>query len=591
MLKDVSAATSICSQIISLFHDFVLSFFPISRYGAELITIDSFTENNVTLSLALSNDVNKRLSNKYWLGLASLDDLRTNTLESAAGTLVSQYSGFWSLKQPNPQLGECVAVTSESQSVQSWELDTCESLLPFMCKSVACPQNSVHCSNGDCVNQAFKCDGVDDCDDGSDEIDCPANCNFHMQSSGDVIESPSYPHKYNALSKCKWILEGPIGSNIILQFQEFETEKTFDTVQILVGGRTEDKAVSLATLSGREELANKPFITASNFMIVKFTSDGSVERKGFRATWKTEPQNCGGVLQAVGQGQVLTSSGYPKPYPAGLECLYILQAQAGRIISIEVQDLDLVRGRDYLLIRDGDSPSSPVLARLSGKTDENTRVIISTGNKLYLYFKTSLGESGKGFNIRYTQGCRATLHAYNGTIQSPAFGLGSYPNNQECLFKVKNPNQTPLSLRFEKFNVHATDMVQVFDGSSVSGLRLHSGNGFTGTAVPKITLTASSGEMLIRFVSDSLHNSPGFAATFSADCPDLRPGEGALASSRDTAFGTVVQFTCPTGQEFATGKNKITTICQKGGKWSVDYISKCQEVRFSIYFWITIDSN
>lgn len=104
-----------------------------------------------------------------------------------------------------------------------------------------------------------------------------------------------------------------------------------------------------------------------------------------------------------------------------------------------------------------------------------------------------------------------------------------------------------------------------------------------GTAVPKITLTASSGEMLIRFVSDSLHNANGFAATFSADCPDLRPGEGALASSRDTAFGTVVQFTCPTGQEFATGKNKITTVCQKGGKWSIDYISKCQEVKFKIF--------
>lgn len=528
--------------------------------------------------MAHANDANKRFSNKYWLGLATLDDLRTNTLESAAGTLVSQYSGFWTLKQPNPELGECVAVTSESQSVQSWELDTCESLLPFMCKSSACPQNSVHCSNGDCVNQAFKCDGVDDCGDNSDELDCPANCNFHMQSSGDVIESPNYPHKYNALSKCKWILEGPIGSNIILQFQEFETEKTFDTVQILVGGRSEDKSVSLATLSGREELSSKPFVTASNFMIVKFTSDGSVERKGFRATWKTEPQNCGGILRATAQGQVLTSSGYPKQYPAGLECLYILQAQAGRIISLEVQDLDLIRGRDYLLVRDGETPSSPILARLSGKADENIRVIISTGNKLYLYFKTSLGESGKGFNLRYTQGCRATLHAFNGTIQSPAFGLSSYPNNQECLFKIQNPSQTPLSLRFDKFNVNPTDSVQVFDGSSISSLRLHSGKGFTGTTVPKITLTASSGEMLIRFVSDPLHNAAGFSATFSADCPDLKPGAGALASSRDTAFGTVVQFTCPVGQEFATGKIKLQTVCERGGKWSIEYIPKCQEV-------------
>lgn len=125
-----------------------------------MVAVDSFAENNVTISIANGGDPTKRLSNKYWLGLASLDDLRTNTLESAAGTLVSQYSGFWSLLQPNPEAGECVAVVTDSQPAQSWELDNCESLLPFMCKSTACPQNSVHCSNGECVNQAFKCDGT-----------------------------------------------------------------------------------------------------------------------------------------------------------------------------------------------------------------------------------------------------------------------------------------------------------------------------------------------------------------------------------------------------------------------------------------------
>ena len=552
-------------------------FFFCCRYGAELVAIDSYTENNLTLSIAASADPNKRLSDKYWLGLASLDDLRTNTLESASGALVSQYSGFWSLNQPDPSSGECVAV-SLAASMQSWELGTCESLLPFMCKAVACPSNSLHCSNGECVNQAFKCDGNDDCGDGTDELDCPANCNFHMQSGGDVIESPNFPHKYGSLSKCKWTLEGPQGSNIVLQFQEFDTEKTFDTVQILVGGRTEDKSVSFATLSGKEDLASKPFVTASNFMIVKFTSDGSVERKGFRATWKTEPQNCGGTIRATAQGQVLTSPGYPKQYPGGLECLYIIQAQPGRIISLEVQDLDLNAGRDYVLVRDGDSPMSRAIARLSGAQKDNEKVIISTGNKLYVYFKTSLGDSKKGFSIRYTQGCKATIILLNGTVTSPAFGLEDYPSNQECLYKIKNPSKGPLSLRFDKFNVHQSDAVQVFDGSSTSGLRLHSGDGFTGSAPPKLTLTASSGEMLIKFVTDALHNDIGWTATFSADCPDLKPGEGALASSRDTAFGTMVTFTCPIGQEFATGKNKIKTICTKGGNWSVEYIPKCQEV-------------
>lgn len=108
-------------------------------------------------------------------------------------------------------------------------------------------------------------------------------------------------------------------------------------MQILVGGRTEEKSVNLATLSGKQELSNKLFVSASNFMIIKFSTDSSVERKGFRASWKTEPQTCGGILRATPQGQVLTSPGYPQNYPGGLECLYILQAQPGRIMSLEVR--------------------------------------------------------------------------------------------------------------------------------------------------------------------------------------------------------------------------------------------------------------
>lgn len=76
---------------------------------------------------------------------------------------------------------------------------------------------SFHCSNGNCINQAFLCDKQDDCGDASDEIDCAGNCNFYMASSGDVVESPYYPHKYAPLTNCKWTLEGPQGHNILLQ--------------------------------------------------------------------------------------------------------------------------------------------------------------------------------------------------------------------------------------------------------------------------------------------------------------------------------------------------------------------------------------
>lgn len=119
----------------------------------------------------------------------------------------------------------------------------------------------------------------------SDEMDCPNQCNFYTQSSGESIESPEYPKKYGPNLDCKWTLEGPIGHNVILQFSEFDTERNFDTVQILSGGRTEDSAASLTTLSGRQDLTNKLFISASNFMIVKFKTDASVEKRGFRWVW------------------------------------------------------------------------------------------------------------------------------------------------------------------------------------------------------------------------------------------------------------------------------------------------------------------
>lgn len=57
------------------------------RYGSELMVVESYSENNMSASM-----IGRHLD-RYWLGLASLDDLRTNTLESAAAMLVSQYAG------------------------------------------------------------------------------------------------------------------------------------------------------------------------------------------------------------------------------------------------------------------------------------------------------------------------------------------------------------------------------------------------------------------------------------------------------------------------------------------------------------------
>ena len=152
------------------------------------------------------------------------------------------------------------------------------------------------------------------------------------------------------------------------QFSQFETEKVFDTVQILGGGRTEETATNIATLSGSLDLQSKSFTSASNFMIIKFKSDASVEKRGFRASWVTEPKSCGADLVASSTEQVMVSPNYPENYPGGLECLHTITAGKGKIITLEIEDFDMERVRDFLLIKDGDSADAPVLAKLTGNT-------------------------------------------------------------------------------------------------------------------------------------------------------------------------------------------------------------------------------
>ena len=119
--------------------------------------------------------------------------------------------------------------------------------------------------------------------------------------------------------------------------------------------------------------------------------------------------------------------------------------------------------------------------------------------------------------------------------------------------------------------------MQVYDG--LNGLKLHPGDGFTGELTPELTLSADNGELIIKFISTpTSEGNAGFSAIYSADCPQLDAGKGAIASSVETTFGSVVLFSCPFGQVFATGVSEIRTSCQLGGEWSQTYIPACQEV-------------
>ena len=100
----------------------------------------------------------------------------------------------------------------------------------------------------------------------------------------------------------------------------------------------------------------------------------------------------------------------------------------------------------------------------------------------------------------------------------------------------------------------------------------------TGRSLPAEMVSASSGDLLLRFKTDPLRNGRGWSAIFSADCPRLPVGANAMASGSETVFGTKITVVCPAGLEFATGVSTVVTQCLPGGNWSIAYIPKCQDV-------------
>ena len=120
--------------------------FPFShlRYGSELVLISDYMQNNFTSFLADEFLKDSHPKRSYWIGFQSIDNLSTNTLESASGTFISKYVGFWAHDEPNVSHGQCVRATlndgpTSSSLKQYWQLATCEELLPFICQKQTCP--------------------------------------------------------------------------------------------------------------------------------------------------------------------------------------------------------------------------------------------------------------------------------------------------------------------------------------------------------------------------------------------------------------------------------------------------------------------
>lgn len=105
-----------------------------------------------------------------------------------------------------------------------------------------------------------------------------------MTASSGTFSSPNYPHDYPNQASCTYEIRVPTGSRIILDFYDFSLETGYDVLELkqTVAG----SLLQVARLTG-SNLTSTQFTSAENHFWLHFTSDHSVTRKGFSASYRT----------------------------------------------------------------------------------------------------------------------------------------------------------------------------------------------------------------------------------------------------------------------------------------------------------------
>lgn len=142
------------------------------RFGAQLAKLESGKEN-LNAAHLLSRPGRAGAKDEYWIGLVADSSSGDVSFAWSDGTATSRYIGQWRQGQPDHLAGGCTLVSLEKTQLY-WKLEQCNILLPFVCELPACFKGSFFCSSGQCIPESKHCNGMDDCGDFSDELNCPS---------------------------------------------------------------------------------------------------------------------------------------------------------------------------------------------------------------------------------------------------------------------------------------------------------------------------------------------------------------------------------------------------------------------------------
>ncbi|XP_078494130.1 scavenger receptor cysteine-rich domain-containing protein DMBT1-like [Ciona intestinalis] len=195
-----------------------------------------------------------------------------------------------------------------------------------------------------------------------------SSCGFNAvaTSTSQPITSPNYPRNYPNNADCTWTITASDGMRVQLNLIRFSTERSYDYLTISSDG------TQLARISGT--YSNRIYTSIGNTLTLRFTSDRSVTRSGFNATFVeympvvTTASSCGFNAVATSTSQPITSPNYPRNYPNYADCTWTITASDGMMVQLNLIRFLTETSYDYLTI--GLSPGPDLMQHLLKSTQQ-----------------------------------------------------------------------------------------------------------------------------------------------------------------------------------------------------------------------------
>lgn len=366
-----------------------------------------------------------------------------------------------------------------------------------------------------------------------------------VEEEPSYLTSPGWKTAYYSNMDCRWTLQSPAGTVVIVDVMESYFEGSPGCSYDYLGIYDGNSISATATRLCNNMRFGRLFVASSNAVLLRLKSDFSVNYAGFSLRYyyasSSADSSCAQFtsLTASSNLQYIMSPGFPAPFDSTQTCEWQISSSSTSI-NVFVLQTDLLSGEicysDKLQLYEGPDATGTKLAELCDSSDTFIDTLqYSTNRTTTAFIKFDSLESGrtrKGFLIAYNESttvltvptttpsstystCGEQVISITDTsipvyITSPDYPV-FYSNNLNCYWQVSGPQGSVLQLKIIDFFLEDSescfgDSVTINDGLNSGFPQLFLDCGETGTT--EVNSTGNSA--YISFRSDGSTSSRGF---------------------------------------------------------------------------------